>query len=82
MDKENNFKKLLCYNIVNNNDCIYKNKCMFAHELKEQKKDILRDYIYKIILVYDDLCNINIFEKSGNKKVDSDEEIEVDSDLD
>ena len=65
MDKENNFKKLLCYNIVNNNDCIYKNKCMFAHELKEQKKDILRDYIYKIILVYDDLCNINIFENKN-----------------
>jgi hypothetical protein len=65
MDKENNFKKLLCYNIVNNNDCIYKNKCMFAHELAEQKKDILRDYIYKIILIHDDLCNINIFENKS-----------------
>jgi hypothetical protein len=65
MDKENNFKKLLCYNIVNNNDCIYKNKCMFAHELAEQKKDILRDYIYKIILINDDLCNINIFENKS-----------------
>ena len=65
MDKENNFKKLLCYNIVNNNDCIYKNKCMFAHELAEQKKDILRDYIYKIILIHDDLCNVNIFENKS-----------------
>lgn len=65
MDKDNNFKKLLCYNIVNNNECIYKSKCMFAHDLSEQKKEIPRDYIYKMIMLYDDLSNIDIFENKS-----------------
>lgn len=60
MEKKVNLKKILCINIVNNNKCIYKNKCMFAHSLDEQKKEPIRQYIYDIIFVYDDLSNINI----------------------
>lgn len=57
-----NFKKLLCYNIVNNCKCEYKNKCMFAHTLEEQKKETLRQKIYDLIYFQEDLSNINLLE--------------------
>ncbi len=59
MDKYN-FKKLLCYNIVNNCKCVYKSKCMFAHTLEEQKKEPLRQYIHNMLYLWDDLSDINI----------------------
>ena len=60
MENKYNFKKLLCYNIVNNFNCIYKNKCMFAHTLDEQKKEPLRQYINDMIYEMYDLSLINI----------------------
>ncbi len=64
MDIENkvNIKKLLCYNIVNNSKCVYRSKCMFAHNLSEQKKEYYREYIYQMINYQDDLSNIDIYE--------------------
>lgn len=62
MDNKYNFKKLLCYNIVNNCKCVYKNKCMFAHTIEEQKKEPMRQVIYNMIYIWDDLSNINICE--------------------
>lgn len=59
---EANIKKLLCYKIINNNECSYKNKCMFAHNITEQKKDVYRELIYNMINVYENLSSINIFE--------------------
>ena len=59
MDSDN-VKKILCYNILNNNKCSYGDKCMFAHSLKEQKKDNYREFIINIILKNNDLSNINI----------------------
>ncbi len=56
-----NIKKLLCYNIVNNAKCMYKGKCMFAHNLNEQKKDPLREYIYNMIYNWDDLSYIDLY---------------------
>ena len=61
-NKKNNFKKLLCYNIVNNIKCVYKNKCMFAHNINEQLKDKNREFIHNMIFVANDLSNINIKE--------------------
>lgn len=60
--KKNNFKKLLCYNIVNNIKCVYKNKCMFAHHINEQLKEPIREFIYDMIYTMCDLSNINIKE--------------------
>jgi hypothetical protein len=60
--KKNNFKKLLCYNIVNNMKCVYKNKCMFAHNINEQLKEPNREFIHNMIYVANDLSNINIKE--------------------
>jgi hypothetical protein len=44
-----NYKKILCYNILNNEKCIYGNKCMFAHSLKEQIKNKNKKKIIEII---------------------------------
>jgi hypothetical protein len=62
MLKNNNVKKLLCYNIVNNIKCVYKNKCMFAHNLEEQFKEPIREFIINMIYSMNDLSNINIKE--------------------
>ncbi len=59
MDKQN-FKKLLCYNTVNNCKCVYKNKCMFAHTLEEQIKEPIRLYIHKMLYEWEDLSEINL----------------------
>jgi hypothetical protein len=63
MDNKHNFKKLLCYNIVNNCKCVYKNKCMFAHTLEEQIKEPIRLYIYNMLNVWEDLSEINLNEE-------------------
>ena len=62
MDNKHNFKKLLCYNIVNNSKCVYKHKCMFAHTLEEQIKEPIRQYINNMLFVWDDLSEINLNE--------------------
>jgi hypothetical protein len=62
MEKDINFKKLLCYNIVNNNECLYKHKCMFAHSIEEQKKEVIREHIYYLINICEDLSTVDINE--------------------
>jgi len=61
MEKTENIKKLLCYNIVNYSKCLYKNKCLFAHSLEDQKKDTIRQYLYDMIYCMEDLSSINIY---------------------
>ena len=58
----NNIKKLLCYNIVNGSKCLYKDKCVFAHSLEEQKKETIRSYIIELIHDTEDLSDINLLE--------------------
>ncbi len=60
MENNYNFKKLLCYNIVNNCKCVYKHKCMFAHTLDEQKKEPIRQFIHNMLYEWEDLSNVNI----------------------
>lgn len=62
MDNKHNFKKLLCYNIVNGCKCVYKNKCMFAHTIEEQIKEPIRQYIHNMLYEWDDLSEINLNE--------------------
>lgn len=59
-----NVKKILCYNILNNNKCSYGNKCMFAHSIDEQKKETYREFIIDVIFKSNDLSNVNICEDS------------------
>lgn len=44
-----NSKKILCYNILNNKPCNYGPKCMYAHDLADQKIEPYRDRAYKIL---------------------------------
>lgn len=48
MNKTNN-KTLLCRNMINNNLCNYGHKCVYAHNLDEQKPLKYRKIIYDII---------------------------------
>lgn len=45
-----NKKRLLCYSLINDEDCIYHNNCTYAHSLGEQIIDDDKLYTYKIIL--------------------------------
>jgi hypothetical protein len=58
----NNVKKILCYNILSKNTCIYNNKCVFAHSYEEQIKDKYKELIIEFIKTNKDLSKINIFE--------------------
>lgn len=57
---KNNIKKMLCFNMLNKKGCNYGNKCMYAHNLEEQKKEPLREVAYDIILNKNDLSNIDL----------------------
>lgn len=57
-DLKLNHKKIMCQNIINNNCCIYQDKCLYAHSLQEQKIDIKRKKIYELLDSTDDLSNI------------------------
>ena len=56
----NNYKKILCYNILNCNVCTYRDKCLFAHSLDEQVKENIKQKIINIILYDENLSNLNI----------------------
>lgn len=45
----NNFKRILCFNVINNSICTYGTKCVYAHSLSDQKIEPLRHKIYTII---------------------------------
>jgi hypothetical protein len=55
-----NHKKILCKNIIFNNECKYENKCLYAHSLNEQNVNYLRKCVYDIIKGKDDLSHINL----------------------
>ncbi|BCS83139.1 hypothetical protein QLL95_gp0984 [Cotonvirus japonicus] len=45
-----NKKKLICFSIINNENCVYGSNCTYAHSLSEQIIDEDKKYIYQIIL--------------------------------
>lgn len=51
-------KKILCQNIINDYECKYGDKCMYAHSLDEQNVSELRKYAYDIIKNNVDLSDI------------------------
>jgi hypothetical protein len=60
-DKNNeNLKKILCFNMMNNKKCGYGNKCMYAHSLSEQKIEPIRHKLYTLIKAADNLNNIDL----------------------
>ena len=59
------YKKILCNNIVNKQICKYYDKCIFAHNIEEQNKNSIRQYIYDMINNFDDLSSINIYKNKN-----------------
>src|SRR5271156_721956 len=56
--KRENFKKILCKNIINNQTCMYANKCLFAHKLSEQTVEPIRKIAYDMIKDNVDLSDV------------------------
>ena len=62
--KIKNIKKILCYNILKNGECPYKN-CMFAHSINEQILTDIKKEVYDIIKNRNDLENLNLLENKN-----------------
>ena len=56
----NGRKKILCQNMIKNNQCKYGDKCSYAHNLNEQNILPLRKRAYDIIKNNIDLNNIDL----------------------
>lgn len=54
-----NHKKIMCQNFIDNNICIYMDKCLYAHNLQEQIIDIKRKKIFELLDSIDVLPNID-----------------------
>lgn len=61
IQKKENHKKILCLNMLTKGTCKYGAKCLYAHDLTEQKMDEVRSKSYNMIKNSSDLTNINIF---------------------
>lgn len=55
-----NTKKMLCFNILNGRNCCYGKKCMYAHNLEEQKIEPIRERVYNIIQTSKNLATIDL----------------------
>lgn len=60
MENKDNLKKILCFNMINNGYCNYGTKCLYAHDLSEQKIEPDRLSVYTLIKGTNDLNNINL----------------------
>ena len=49
----------MCQNFITNNNCTYGDKCVYAHNLREQKIDVRRKKILEIILSDENLDKYN-----------------------
>lgn len=59
-NKKDNYKKILCQNVITYGSCIYGQKCLYAHHLSEQKIENIRKLAYDMIKSNNDLHHINI----------------------
>ncbi len=57
---DNKTKRILCFNAIKGRVCNYGPKCMYAHNLSEQKIDPIRHKVYTILKNDNDLSNINL----------------------
>lgn len=64
-----NHKKILCKNMIFNNECKYETKCLYAHSLDEQNVNYLRKSAYDVIKSKHDLSYINLQDEPELYKV-------------
>ena len=53
-------KMILCNNYISNNYCVYKNKCLYAHDINEQNIEQNRKKILDIIKSTEDLSHLEL----------------------
>lgn len=63
----NNTKKIICFNIINLDKCIYNEKCKYAHSLDEQLIDIYRQKAINL-LKSNDLSKLNLIKYKHIRK--------------
>lgn len=59
-NNNDNYKKILCKNINCYGNCVYNNKCLYAHSLDEQHVEPVRSIVYNMIKKNNDLSNIDL----------------------
>lgn len=64
--EKGNYKRNLCKNMNKQGECMYNNKCLYAHGLNDQKIDFIRKIAYDMIRNNDDLSHIDLLK---NKKL-------------
>jgi len=64
--KKYNQKKMLCQNYVSNYECKYQNKCLYAHDIKEQNIDPHRKKTLELLENNDDLSYIDLKSNTNN----------------
>jgi hypothetical protein len=55
-----NYKKIMCKNMICDLVCIYNENCLYAHTLEEQKIDTVRSVVYDMVKKSDDLSHIDL----------------------
>lgn len=55
-----NYKKIMCKNILSDSVCVYNENCLYAHTLEEQKIDTIRSVVYDMVKKDDDLSHIDL----------------------
>lgn len=56
--------KILCYSMLTKKICPYQDKCFYAHNLKSQVKNEIRQKAYDLIETKEDLSKINLIENN------------------
>lgn len=74
--KNNKYKMILCTNMIFNNDCVYKKKCLYAHTIEEQKTTKIRQIIYNMI-DNNNIDNIDLNYKNYDKMTELYDELFV-----
>lgn len=67
MFENNNTKKIICFNIINLNKCVYNNKCKYAHSLDDQFIDPYRQKSIDL-LKCNDLSKLNLIKNKYIKE--------------
>jgi hypothetical protein len=62
-----NRKKILCNSYLKGEECQYKEKCLYAHSIDEQKMELIRKKVYNIIQNEFDLSYLDLGTKSDEE---------------
>lgn len=59
-NEKDNYKKILCHNMIYNGECKYGSKCAYAHDIEEQNVNDMRKRAYDLLKSEEDLSGISL----------------------